>query len=378
MIALWANQGGGLNAALSFWLPLDDLGAGQVNLVPISSVGSGTATFTRATTAWTKLASGLWAQVASGVARSCYLGADTAVGAYGGFFREDSRTNECLQSRDFTNASWTKSNVTAAKDQAGIDGVAASASSLTSTAANGTVKQAITSASAARRFSVFVKRITGTGNIDLTLDNGATWTTISGSINSATFTRVAIGQTVTNPTVGIRIVASGDKIAVDMAQEEVGTFDTSPIPTTTATVTRNADVLTYPASGNFGGTVGSVAAVAVRSAQSGSDERVVTPVAASQMLIASNGGPAQLYDGTNTAATANAAAAGTVERCSGAWGGSTMSVCLNGGTVASAAFDGDMNIGTSIAIGFDGSFNGMIQNVRAWTRKLSDSELAAL
>jgi hypothetical protein len=177
--------------------------------------------------------------------------------------------------------------------------------------------------------------------------------------------------------VGIRIVTSGDKVAVDMAQEEVGSTDSSPIPTTTGSVTRNADVLTYPAAGNFGATVGSVAAVAVRTAQSGRDERVVSP--AGLGLIASNSGPVQLYDGTANASTVNTAAAGTVERCAGAWGGSTMSACLNGGAVASAAFDGDMlGPATTIAIGLDGSFNGMIANVRVWSRKLSSSELVAV
>jgi len=48
--------------------------------------------------------------------------------------------------------------------------------------------------------------------------------------------------------VGFRIVTSGDAIAVDFVQEETGAFITSPIATTTATVTRTADIITLAAS----------------------------------------------------------------------------------------------------------------------------------
>jgi hypothetical protein len=152
---------------------------------------------------------------------------------------EEARTNRVLWNRDLTNAAWTKTNITAAKDQTGIDGVSNSASSITATAGNGTILQSITSASAARITSAFVKRITGTGNIDLTQDNGATWTTVT---VTSSWTRVEVpSATVTNPIVGFRVVTSGDAIAVDFVQEESGAFTTSPIATTTAIVTRAAD-----------------------------------------------------------------------------------------------------------------------------------------
>jgi hypothetical protein len=342
MIATWgANR---LNAALSFWLPLTDAGAGAVNLAPVSSAGDATATFTRATTAWTKLSSGLWALVASGTARSCYLGADTTVGAYGGYLSESARTNECLQARDFSNASWTKSSV---------------------------------SASAARRFSVFMKRITGTGNIDLTLDNGTTWTTVSGSINSATFTRVAIGQTVTNPTVGIRIVTSGDKVAVDMAQEEVGTFDTSPIPTTTTSVTRNADVLSYASAGNVGASAGTIYAGVTLLAAGPNPASIVNFGGGVTTLYAAP--TLTLRDGTNIA-TAGSLVVGAVAKAAAVYGAAAMKAAKDGTFGSSSSFDGDMNV-SAIQIGHTGGsnqFNGLCQNVRLWSRALSDSEVAKL
>lgn len=159
---------------------------------------------------------------------------------------EEARTNRVLWNRDLTNAAWTKTNITAAKDQTGIDGAANSASSITATAGNGTVLQSITSASAARITSAFVKRITGTGNINLTQDNGTTWTTVT---VTSSWTRVEVpSATVTNPIVGFRVVTSGDAIAVDFVQEESGAFTTSPIATTTATVSRAADQISIATS----------------------------------------------------------------------------------------------------------------------------------
>jgi len=159
---------------------------------------------------------------------------------------EEARTNRVLWNRDLTNAVWTKTNITAAKDRTGIDGAANGASSITATAGNGTVLQSITSASAARISSAFVQRITGSGTIEMTQDNGATWTAIT---VTSSWTRVQVpSATVTNPIVGFRIVTSGDAIAVDFVQEETGAFITSPIATTTATVTRAADVITMATS----------------------------------------------------------------------------------------------------------------------------------
>jgi hypothetical protein len=160
-----------------------------------------------------------------------------------GVLMEDARTNVVLWSRDLTNAAWTKSNVTATQNQIGADGIAASATSLTATAGNGTALQAITLGSSARAQSAYVKRITGSGVIQMTTDNGATWTAVA--VTSA-WSRVSIpAQTLANPTVGFRIVTNGDAIAVDFVQNENGPFPTSPILTTTVAVARTADALSF-------------------------------------------------------------------------------------------------------------------------------------
>lgn len=159
-----------------------------------------------------------------------------------GLLKEISRTNICLWSRDLTNAVWTASSVTVAKDQTGADGTANGACSLTATGALGTVLQAITDASKARRVAAMVKRLVGAGVIQMTVDGGTTWGNIT---VTASYTYLAIPtQTLANPGVGFRFGTSGDKIAVDFVQCENGTTATSPIDTTTIAVTRAADVIT--------------------------------------------------------------------------------------------------------------------------------------
>lgn len=147
------------------------------------------------------------------------------------------RTNVVLWNRDLTNAAWTKTNITATMDVAGVDGVPNSATRLQSTAANGTCLQAITLGSSARFQSAYVKRLSGTSVIQMTMDNGATWTTVT---LTTSWTRVSIPtQTLANPTVGFKIVSTLNDIAVDLVQNESGTAATGAIPTTTVAVTVN-------------------------------------------------------------------------------------------------------------------------------------------
>ncbi len=169
---------------------------------------------------------------------------------------EPQATNLALYASDFTQAgAWTLSNVTAALTSTGPDGAASSASRVTATAGNGTALQAITSGNAARITSVFLKRITGTGNIDVTQDNGGTWATQTPTTAWQRFSIASV--TSTNPTVGIRIVTSGDAVDVAWFDHELGSVATSPIPTFAATVTRaadrwNAPITAFPYSASAG------------------------------------------------------------------------------------------------------------------------------
>jgi hypothetical protein len=227
--------------------------AGSYNFVGASSLAGATTigpvpTFTRTTIGSYIDSSGLLASAAINAPRFDY--SFSSPGTPLGMLIEEARTNVCLWNRDLTNAAWVKSNITAALDQIGIDGVASSASSLLATAANGTCLQAITLASSARYQSAYVKRLVGTGTVEMTLNGGSTWVAI---VPTASWTRLVIPTaTLANPSVGFRLGTNGDKIAVDCVQNENGAFPTSAILTTTVAVQRTAD-LAIISSTNFSG-----------------------------------------------------------------------------------------------------------------------------
>lgn len=232
--------------------PLSDVWRNNV-LVRIRAGGNfARATFTRAdvsTCATRWLNDGTLGTVAANVLRTEWVDLDgDGIRETPGIALEGSRTNVVLWNRDLTNAVWVSGGggTTAAKDQTGIDGVANSASRITATGANGTRLQTIVLASSQRFQSCYVKRITGSGTINMTMDNGATWTVIAVTSTTA-WTQVTIPvQTLANPILGFRIVTSGDAIAVDYVQNENGAFPAHPIATTTVAVTRAAESLTQP------------------------------------------------------------------------------------------------------------------------------------
>jgi len=178
-------------------------------------------------------------------------------GALLGLLIEAARTNQLLQSRDFTNASWVKVTMTAAKDQTGADGTANGASSLTATAGNGTALQTIVQAAVNSTLSFDIQRITGTGTIGICQD-GVTFTDVTSQINSTGFTRVTLTASQLNPVLGIRLGTNGDKIAVDFGQFEAGAFASSRIPTTTVSVARTADSCIRTLASEFSATAGTV------------------------------------------------------------------------------------------------------------------------
>jgi len=241
-------------------------------------------TFTRAdsTTCATYFnSSGVLATAAANVARFDY-DPSTTPATPRGLLIEESRTNLLTYSRDMTNAAWTKTDTTPTRTQVGIDGTANSACLMTEgstlTAYTITAAGATVTAGATITASLVMKygncpwiRINCT---DQTGANGyAAWFNIqTGTLGStgALGTGTAVTSSITNLGGGwYRCVVScipsgsytsagcsfnsasangntnrvsGATYTVDMAQLEVGAFATSPIATTSAAVTRAADI----------------------------------------------------------------------------------------------------------------------------------------
>jgi len=131
-------------------------------------------------------------------------------------------------SEDFSE--WTASNVTPVANLTGPDGETNSAYTLTATDANGTLKYTVSSplGGTADTFAIWMKRVTGTGNIDLTDDDGSTWTT---KTLTTSWQRFSVSGTETNPVVGIRIVTDTDAIGIFGADLREAPYIDSYIPT---------------------------------------------------------------------------------------------------------------------------------------------------
>lgn len=378
------GMGGGLNAP-GFWLELADAGAGAVNTTPSLASGSPTPTFTRATNAWTKLSSGLWASVATGIARSSYIGLTTAVGAYGGYLAEGARTQLVTPTasiRDMTDASWIKVTMNAAKTATGIDGVINSATTITAAGANSTILQTLVAAATSRTNSCWVRRKTGTGTV--ILKQGTATLDFTALINSSTYTLVQLNDSELNVAYGIQINTNGDELDVDFNQFEAGTFASSPIDNTGA---RNADVLTYALAGNIVNTVG--AAYAELSTLFSIADPTTTPVALRSggtiLGVATSAADTTIFerDGTTSLTKSGLTAMSTGIRKRACSWGSGMSITGDGAVVATSAFDGDMNFSTALGVGCDGATNtlqwyGTVKNVRIWKTQLSDGQLVSI
>lgn len=199
---------------------------------------------------------GILVDVAANTPRATY---NPVTLVFEGLLREEQRINIGLYSGDATNVAWVKTNITVDPNSFVAPDGNTVADTLTADAGNATFLQTVTSSSATRSYSLWLARKTGTGDIDLTVDGGATWTT---KTITATMTRYDITQAaVTNPEFGIRIVTSGDEIYVWGNDLQVGTFPTSHIETTSAAITRNEDVLSVDADDiNYNASEGTIVA----------------------------------------------------------------------------------------------------------------------
>jgi hypothetical protein len=299
-----------------------------------------------------------------------------------GLLIEETRANVALYSRDLTNAAWSKTNITAALNMTGIDGVANSASRITASAANGTVLQSITLASSQRFQSSYLQRITGTGSVYMTMDGGTTWTDVTSQVGSSgTWIRASIpAQTVTNPSVGFKLATSGDAIGVDFVQNEGGAFATSVIYTTSASVTRAPDVvqLTGVAASAF---VNTTAAVVVETQIPYPASRNIPVISAgtgTYGIFWNNSVRAAMYDqaASHQLNTSSSLTLSNVQRIAATWSASGRSIANSGSAVSTDAFinnySGTVNLGESDNLG---TIDGYIRSLAIYNQRLPDAKL---
>ena len=283
----------------------------------------------------------------------------------------ESKTNNLLWCRDLTNAAWVKTNCTPLKNQTGIDGLASGCSLLTTTAADATCLQTITAASTPACSGYLVKRSVGTGSIFFTRDGGVDWLDITSLINSSTFTCVKIENTsVTNPQVGFKIATSGDAIIVDAGLNHAGTTLTLPIFTTSAAVTRAADVLTYQTTSNFSDTAGTILATYKPTYDTYAGGSIVGSSTRGLYAGTSNSG-VQALDGTNTINGPTGTPSGQI-KIGARWSGSSLQCFALDSFGSSGSYDGSFNLST---IGILPGTAGHIRDLAIWTSSLTDNEI---
>lgn len=351
-----------------------DTGSGIVDIS--LSRGTGTGTKSRALAAFAMQSDGTLVSVASGTMRSNY----SAAGVYQGFLIEGALVNRCLQSQVFENVAWVASNITKTDNDAVAPDGTSTAALLLATAGNGTVIQDLgVVGSAEKTGSLWIKRKTGTGNIDLTMDDGAGWSTQS---VTTTWTRFSVTQTLANEGFGIRIVTDTDAVWVWQGQVETSGFPSSDIVTTTVGISRPLDVLNYVFADNMDTAIGSyyLECSVIWSGAAPSTPVLLNNGASTLLYMATNPTTYKMDDGTNTATKTLTNANTGVRKRAGSWG-SALNLTGDGAAVTSATFDGAMT-NTNISIGSTSAgtapFYGTVKNLRIWKRQLTDEEMSAI
>jgi hypothetical protein len=225
-----------------------------------------------------------------------------------------------------------------------------------------------------------------------------------GTYNSSSITnvgngwyRVQITTTVSSATIVTLIRASntatsggtqpsyqGDGVStftVWGAQLEAGAFASSYIPTTSASVTRNADVLTYPTGGNVDGTKGTAYAETTESSSYLSKYFINADSLGNMPIIYySTVGKLSIYDGiTESKDLSFTQSTSIIQKVASKWGNSSMKTFSGGISGTGASFDGNINMGTrfGFSVGSPATVEmyGTIRNVKIWKKALTDTQL---
>jgi small nuclear ribonucleoprotein (snRNP)-like protein len=258
-----------------------------------------------------------------------------------GYLAEGARTNLCLQSETF-GTTWTPTGSTVSSDATTAPDGTTTADKIvenTATSLHG-IYQSVTITIAPTTWSVYLKAAERTWGVvnaydgfsNLTffdLSNGVVGTNAVG--NTATIEALPNGWyrcTVERTPAGTGgyfeiYTASADNTATYLGdgasgiyvwggQIETAAFASTYIPTTTAAVTRNADVLAYATAGNFSDTAGTMYAEAAQVSWSNIAGSIVGSATQGMMPLTTNSG-VKGYDGTNTVNGTAGAPSGVVK-----------------------------------------------------------------
>lgn len=344
-----------------------------------------------------------------------------------GYLAEGARTNLCLQSEDFSNASWTKTDTTiTANNVVAPDGATTADLFTEGSAGTALVEQSITGTAAANySWSGFFK-YGNTAWLRLQLGDGANnavaWFNIqtgvlgstaaagTGAVVSSKITAYpngwyrcelvgSVGGAITSILSRIfSVSADGGATRVNGATKYVWgaqfennvAFASTYIPTTTATVTRNADVLTYPTTGWLNAAAGTVVVQATAPADplTSAFARVVSlndGTANEEITLERNSGVGRFFvvDGgvQQVASILGSWADSASSKIAAAYKLNDFAAVIDAGTVQTDAA-GTLPSLSSLSVGCSGSgaayLGGPISRVAYYPRRLPDAILQRL
>ena len=384
--------------------------------------------FTRATTGSFTDRLGVLKHAPAGAPRWTW---NTASGVAQGMSLEASATNLALYSEDFSNAAWTKTNASIGSNAVAAPDGATTADSITVSAASGSANQAVTiTAGNSVSISVYFKQFTSAyGRIRITdgTNSVAAWFNIAaGTVGTASaglttcvysahsMRQLANGwyrcqltvttATSTAFTVHVSCAASDntepanlDSVYAWGVQIEQVTGSTSAassyVPTTSATVTRNGDVLVVPTSTSwFSATEGTMliewvyrpmresSAVLGGIGDTFSNTIYLNRSGSLLYMTVLSGGPEQAL-----MAKTMPAVDGVIARAIMAWKVNDFAFCLNGGTVSTDTSGAvpvapvRLGIGNAPYSGSGGTQAGLpIRRVAYWPWRLANAALQTL
>lgn len=136
--------------------------------------------------------------------------AATYVNSSGNIVSTPASVNLLTFTQEFDNSAWTKTNATITANSTTAPDGTMTADTLTASGANGTVLQTFTASAVPYTFSIWLRRLTGTGNVQLTVD-GTTFVTVAVTSDWTRFS-TTLTPSAGSRTAGVRIVTSGDAV----------------------------------------------------------------------------------------------------------------------------------------------------------------------
>lgn len=160
------------------------------------------------------------------------------------------------------------------------------------------------------------------------------------------------------------------------AQLEAASFASTYIPTTTAAVARNADVLTYVTAGNLSGTSGTI--IAEIAGNSSANAWIIGDGSAAFYITS---GALTLFDGTADRAGNAITLSATLQKVGVTYSGAASKTALAGTLSSSLGFDGNVGWAASFGVGSSSAgaaqLSGPIRGIKIYPRNMGDTQFQA-